>query len=176
MTIVNQTSDAPPDWAAITRDYAEGVLTVNEICAAHSISRSQLYYRSRAENWPLRRAFSRAARRRAQLDLTDRLVTALSLKMSEFENRMSGCAGAALKTAADSERDARTLNTLVRLFEKLKSIDEKSQAAAPLATLARPNKAGTIKRHANDADRIRTELANRFEKLQRELRGEAACE
>lgn len=76
--------------------------------------------------------------------------------MTAFENRLAE--GDA--SAADSERDARTLNTLVRLFDKLKSLDEKAVRRSPVATAATP-----AAKDAIDADRLRCELAQRLAKL-----------
>lgn len=98
-----------------------------------------------------------AARPARKADLSRRLLTALDQKMTEFETRI---ADGATPTAADSERDARTLNTLVRLFEKLRGFGEKSQSRARASDSAAP--AG---KDAHDADRLRNELAQRLERL-----------
>lgn len=188
----------PRDWDAIARDYAAGALTVTEICTLHGVSPSVLYHRANKLRWKKRKrsvapkaapnaaasengaskasAKSPQRKRRAKqpADLTQRLLTALDQKMTEFETRMAE--GASLN-AADSERDARTLNTLVRLFDKLKSFGEKSGAAKKSATpmtsalpastaSAQPSATGT---DAHDADRLRQELAQRLARLGREL-------
>jgi hypothetical protein len=78
---------------------------------------------------------------------------------------------AASATAADSERDARTLNTLVRLFEKLKGLGL-SEAAGRRAQPAKsaPADDSSVK-DAHDADALRGELARRLEKLRGQLGG-----
>jgi transposase-like protein len=178
----------PRDWDAIARDYVAGVLTVTEICTLHGVSSSALYHRANKLRWKKRKggaapkaskaktasrstaASPRKRRAKQPPDLTQRLLTALDQKMTEFETRMAE--GASL-SAADSERDARTLNTLVRLFDKLKSFGEKTGAvkksATPTAsatTSAPTSPSGT---DAHDADRLRHELAQRLERLGREL-------
>ena len=159
------------DWDAIAHDYAAGALTVDEICAAHSVTRSMVYYRAKTRGWQLRRARSQAACRSDEADLTKRLLTALDLKMTQFESRLSEDAAAA--TAADAERDARTLNTLVRLFEKLKGLGGKSAGPAGTRTtkFAATTAATSSRKDAHDADRLRGELARRLETLRGQLGG-----
>jgi hypothetical protein len=82
--------------------------------------------------------------------------------MTDFENRMAE--GGA--SAADTERDARTLNTLFRLFEKLKGMGAQSRSRA-----AAINDADRQVEDAHDADRLRTELAQRLERLRRQIGG-----
>jgi hypothetical protein len=83
-------------------------------------------------------------------------MRALDRKMTAFENRLAESDA----SPADSERDARTLNTLVRLFDKLKSLDEKALRRLPAATVSTP-----AAKEAIDADSIRHSLAQRLERL-----------
>lgn len=155
-------------WAAIARDYAAGALTVAEICTLHNVSASALYRRAAQEGWKMRRETGTASSGRTQgAGLADRLLIALDQKMTEFENRMTQGGGA---TAADSERDARTLNTLVRLFDKLKGFGTKGEADGKAAA-SLPHAATAAGKDAHDADRLRHDLAQRLEKLREGLRG-----
>ena len=164
----NSPSATPRDWAGIARDYAAGALTIAEICALYGVSTSAIYQRAALEGWKKRGHAARASRHRnGAASMTERLLSALDRKMTEFETRIAQCA---TTTAADSERDARTLNTLVRLFEKLKgsggngATDAKAAAApVPAATSAGKD--------AHDADRLRHDLARRLEKLRGGLCG-----
>ncbi len=162
---------SPADWAAIARDYAAGTLRVDDLCILHGVAWSVLYRRIKSEGWPLRNESGRRARRHLRPDLTKRLLVALELKMTQFEKRMIE-AGAPV-TSADSERDARTLNTLVRLFEKLKGFGEKAAAStrSRAATQAAGDPAASAGKDAHDADRLRQELAQRLEKLRAGLGG-----
>jgi hypothetical protein len=147
------------DWAAIQQAYAASASTVDEICAQYKVSRTQLYAYARESGWDLRNASAMSEWRRRQARdkaLAERLMQALDKKMTAFENRLAD--GHA--TPADSERDARTLNTLVRLFEKLRSIDEK--ALRPARPASAPASAA---KDAIDADSLRHSLAQRLEKL-----------
>jgi hypothetical protein len=155
------------DWEAVAHDYAAGALSVAAICAAHSLTRATLYHRAKIDGWPLRRP----GRRRSRADLAKRLLGALELKMTRFENRMADSAASA--TAADSERDARTLNTLVRLFEKLKGLglgEAATRRARPAKSAPAPAEDSSVK-DAHDADALRGELARRLEKLRGQLGG-----
>lgn len=161
--------DDTPDWDAIEREYAANEVTVDGICAVHGITRWQLYHRARNYGWPLRRSSSLAARHRIQTEFAHRLMTALDLKMTQFENRIAEAG-----SAADSERDARTLNTLVRLFEKLKGLSAPAaKTGVRVATLVRraPTAAASTERRDYEADKLRNELAQRLERLRGQIGG-----
>lgn len=91
--------------------------------------------------------------------LTRRMLLALDCKMTEFETRMKRAASANA-TSADSERDARTLGALVRLFDKLKGSGAK---AAPSA--ASPAAGPPARKDHYDADKLRHDLARRLQSL-----------
>lgn len=140
-----------------------------EICAVHGISPPALYYQIKRNGWPLRRPLtppprkkrsSRGGRKSGNATMARRLLTALDQKMTEFENRI-----AEPTTSADSERDARTLNTLVRLFDKLTALGDKRSAARKNAASAKASANSTAGKDAHDADRLRLDLARRLEKL-----------
>lgn len=90
-------------------------------------------------------------------DIIARLYAALDRKMKEIEQRLDADDATG---AADSERDARTLTSLARLYEKivdLEGAEEKSEQH------------GDTSGEGHDADRQREEIAERLERL---LRGE----
>lgn len=156
--------DASSKWAAVAADYAAGELTVAEICTRYGITPKALYTRAREQGWRLRRGRAQTAAsppkrpRRgphaARKALIARLYQALEHKMSEFESRLPNGA----QTAADHERDTRTLNTMVRLFERLSALDEKAGAAS-----------GDDRGDLNgDARALREDLARRLERLRAE--------
>jgi hypothetical protein len=148
-------------WEAIARDYAANALTITDICALHSVSRSAVHRRALKERWVNRAVMtdSPARRRIRERDLGQRLLDMLDRKMTQIENRAAPTGGAA-PTAADAERDARTLNTLVRLFEKLTSLRQKTEAAPKTAAPA-----ASVERGDDGADGLRNALAQRLEKL-----------
>lgn len=162
------------DWAAIAHDYAATALTVSEICALRSVSLSTLYYHAKRDGWIKRSATRRAApigrpailTDNGEADLARRLLTALDQKMTEFETRMTQAAAFPPATAADSERDARTLGTLVRLFDKLKGFSAKAGAGVGAASGSR-----IAGKDNHDADRFRNDLARRLESLRDSIGG-----
>ena len=155
------------DWGAIAHDYAASALSVPELCALYSVSKSVLYRRINRNGWIKRSAKRRAAAHRpptprrpnGEEKLARRLLKALDHKMKELETRMTQ-ADAAPATAADSERDARTLGTLVRLFDRLKGIGAKAAGVTGAPAAGR-----TAGKDHHDADRVRRDLARRLEKL-----------
>jgi hypothetical protein len=153
-----------PDWRAIEQDYGERVLSVNEICALHGIHLKQLYKHIADQGWSRRRKPSKVFTNRPLIstnDMPNRLLRALDLKMTELENRMT--ASTELPSAADCERNVRTLNTLVGLFEKLKK-----QAASDTATQTKAVTGQEGNQAApRDADQLRRELAERLHQLGR---------
>ena len=163
------------DWDAIAHDYAASTLTVSEICALHTVSRAALYGRAMLDGW-IKRSDRRASAvhhppprhlAKGEADLARRLLTALDHKMTDFETRMTQAAAGALPaTAADSERDARTLGTLVRLFDRLKGFGAKTAASAGTAAGSR-----TGGKDFHDADLYRNDLARRLESLRNSIGG-----
>ena len=150
-------------WEAIARDYAANVLTIKDICALHSINPTTLHRRALKEGWINRAVMtdSPARRRTRERDLGQRLLDMLDRKMTQIENRATATsAEGAAPTAADAERDARTLNTLVRLFDKLTTLRQKTEAAAKTAAPT-----ANAERGDDDADRLRNALAQRLERL-----------
>lgn len=156
-----------PDWDAIAHAYAAKVLTVKALSALHGVRRSDLYYHAKRNHWIMRRPAAAcprppsSRRPKGEAALLRRLMTALDRKMTEFETRMTlAAADGAPATAADSERDARTLNTLVRLFDKLKGFGAKATSSKGAAAANR-----TAGKDIHDADRFRNDLARRLERL-----------
>jgi len=89
-----------------------------------------------------------------------RLYAALDHKMREIEHRIERAShdGGEGLSAADSERDARTLTALARLFEKLSNLDTGS------ATDPASKGEASIDKEI-DADRFRLKIAERLEKM-----------
>lgn len=91
-------------------------------------------------------------------DIIARLYAALDRKMKEIEDRLAGEDEG--MSAADSERDARTLTSLARLYEKLSEMEQASEKASTK---------GEVSQKDMNADRQREEIAQRLERL---LQGE----
>lgn len=165
-------------WADIASAYALGKLSVRQICAEYKISAATLYRRASREGWA-RRAQAKASRGQAKASrgrdgrtskpqarggknrLIARLYSALERKMSEFEEKQNEGA----VSAAESERNARTLNTMVRLFERLQAMEDKASAQAGSARRGKDAHPASAPLSASDADRLRSELAQRLARL-----------
>src|SRR5262245_57327704 len=156
---------ADRDWEAIASAYAARDLKVTEICALHAISVTAFYNRARKEGWRNRVAMVDGPKRRKVRthDLGQRLLDALGAGMTAFEQRLAGQGASA--TAADAERDARTLTILVRLFAKLQML---AASEEPARKAARP--ANSAAGGDDDADDLRGALALRLERLRLDLR------
>lgn len=121
-------SDDTQRWREITRAYAEGALTVAQICNRFSVSKGALYDRARIEGWPPRRDRGRTRTAKPKTagpdwdQVAHRLYGALERKISELEQVMADRQEPF--DASNRERDARTLNGLVRTFEKLREMDQ----------------------------------------------------
>lgn len=164
-----------PDWDAIRRDYEAGQRTVEEICVEHQVQRRRFYTERQQQGWTLRRPKGPAPARAhcKQRSLAGRLVNALDRKMRQFERRLEMAAGNG--NAADSERDARTLNTLARLCEKLTALQAADAASSAghrhRGGSAAPASAATEDTTLHDQERLRGELARRLDTLRTQIGG-----
>ncbi len=143
-------------WADIARAYAGGTETVAAIAARHGIDRGVIIRRAQIDGWPRRRAPSHAPRaptERAQAALMRRLFNAIKTKLKHLETSMKS--GKAI-SAADSERQTRQINHLIRSFETVTELAR-----------ARDNAAGAAAASASaaDAERMRAEIAERLERV-----------
>ena len=164
-------SDDTQRWREIARAYAEGTQTVAQICTQFSVTKGALYDRARIEGWPRRRDRGHARTAKSKTAGPDwdrvalRLYGALERKISELEEVMSGSEEAF--DASNRERDARTLNGLVRTFEKLREMDgQRAVSAEPgnaAGELQGPQTGPTAA--ADDHADLRAELAARIARL-----------
>jgi hypothetical protein len=92
-----------------------------------------------------------------------RFYAALDMKMREIENRIERASrsGAEELKAVDSERDARTLTALARLFEKLTELDGAESGSGKNSNREEDNLAGK----EIDAERFRREIADRLTRM-----------
>jgi hypothetical protein len=94
-------------------------------------------------------------------DMVKRLLKALDKRLTLLETRMAPDAepGKAMQSAADAERDARTLSGLARLYAKLVELDDAARAGGKGKT------DGSKPEATDDADRLRRDLALRLQRL-----------
>jgi len=154
----------PPDWPAILRAFRDRDCAVAEFCRRNGISASSLYRRLAAEARQAQaRKPARGGRRRKRCvaavpvkgrgGLFARLSRALDEKMTEFETAIRAQEP---RSPADAEREARTLLSLMRMFERLNALQPNMGKGS--ADPANP-------RLDADADAIRRQLAERLERL-----------
>lgn len=172
---------APLDWEGIRHAYVFGDWSLRRIADAFGTSSKTLTKRAQAGGWirevgtkPLPRGRKprppgvpgaprpnvREARARR---IVSGLYAALDEKMRQIEERMAKAqeAGAEAPSAADAERDARTLSGLARLYAKLVELDDGAQSAG-----GREQDQATAALEATDnADRLRRDLALRLQRL-----------
>lgn len=152
----------------IAEEYTSRKLSVKALCQHYGITRNQLYKKARENNWPGRskkkpqdkkqstHALISATQRRESLLL--RLYSALNQELETLEKRLAMPDDTC---ASEHERYARTLTSLVRLFDKLIEIEAQDAARGT----SNQTTDQTAIKHNEDAERLRTELAARLERL-----------
>ena len=166
------------DWDKIEHAYIHGDWSLDRIADAYGSSDRTIGARAKKYGWVRlvgtkrlpsgRRARLPGAKRptRATVDqlrrraMIRRLLEVLDGKLTEFETRMAEAqAIGAPPSAADSERDARSLTALARLYAKLVELDEAAK---------QPSEQGSdtaTRRTGDDADQLRRDLALRLQQL-----------
>lgn len=182
--------DAP--WGEIRACYGDASLSVAKLAERFGVSVGAIRYRARRDGWPKRRRCAVAAKARREKqnhqvavvstgderrgdgkqqekrnsirretehvsreDVVARLYRAIVRKLTRLEKRMEGDGDV---SPADSERETRELSSMVRSFEKITDV------GADLAKERKP-KGRQRGRDANDAERMRVEIAQRLERL-----------
>jgi hypothetical protein len=155
-----------------------GDWSLQRIADAHGVSQTAVIQRAKKHGWvrlvgtkrlrpgprpgkpKAKRAAAEEIRRR---DIVRRLLEALDKRLIHLEKRMAPDAesGDVAQSAADAERDARTLSGLARLYAKLVELDDSA------STKGEPDqdKSVTKPEATDDADRLRRDLALRLQRL-----------
>ena len=149
-------------WASVRQRYEAGKESVSAIAAEAGYSVQALVSRARAGGWRLRGSTSRKAI--GTRETIARLKALLQQRLGDLETQIGALGQAA--TAATSERDIRSMNTLVRTLEKVLELERKDRAQR--------SKQRKQQRQFDDAER--EALAEKLEGLRRELAGEAIAE
>ncbi len=129
------------DWEGIKQAYIHGDWSLRRIGDFHGASEHQIRAEAKRNKWvrlvgtkPLRRAAKVPEAKPDELrrrDMVRRLLDALDKRLLQLEARMApdAEAGGETQSAADAERDARTLSGLARLYAKLVELDTGDQVA-----------------------------------------------
>lgn len=139
------------DWLQVRRDYEAGLLPVAQIAAAAGINSNKLTAQARREGWALRGK----ARIKTQgtRETIARLKALLQRRLAELESQLGTLGEEA--DAASSEREIRSMNTLVRTLEKVLELERKDRAG----------RARRRHEHKRFDDAERDALARRLEAL-----------
>ena len=158
--MTKQASDAPAtDWAAVRRAYVNDGVAVREICRIHAIQAQTLYRRARQEGWPRRRPSEGDGSEDASLRLLARLRRIAEDQIAEVEARRATRAGAT--PSGEPERDARILNELVKLIERIAAIEAKHQV----------RRDGSLEGSQTDRAQRRADLADKLIAMLEQDRG-----
>lgn len=147
-------------WAVVRQRYEEGRDAVSVIAAELGLTAQALAARARAQGWTLRRPASQKSIGTRQT--IARLKMLLQQRLGDLENQLGELGEKA--TAATSERDIRSMNTLVRTLEKVLELERKDRAQR--------SKQRKQQREFDDAER--DALAEKLEGLRQEMADEAA--
>ena len=159
------------DWDAVRHDFLYSGMSQRRIAWKHGTTAGTLRKYMRDGGWeriaplerlPTRRLSpatgeppTRGQKRRARM--VKRLFAALEAKIAALEARMTNTNDSGHESAADVERDTRSLNTLAQLYAKLVALDDTNDRSGPPS----PTKDNT------DADGLRRDLADRLARLDR---------
>lgn len=112
---------AGPDWLAVKSDWLHGRLRNAEICSRHDITPEELAARRKAEGWkrPTAKSLSTAG-------AIARLKDLLHRRLADLETQLATI-GADVSAAA-SEREIKSINTLVRTLEKVLELERRHRS------------------------------------------------
>jgi uncharacterized protein YjcR len=145
---------AAPDWAKLRQDYESGARRAAEIAAAAGVSWQKLMAIARRDGWTPQAGMR--PKHEATRATLKRLKGLLQQRLAGLETQIAGLGAEA--DAAVSERDIRSVNTLVRTLEKVLELERKDRAA----------RAKRRRHHRQFDDAEREALAQKLEGLRRE--------
>lgn len=181
----NKRTTNPSLWDAIKLAYTDTSKTVQAICEQYNVKPHQLYRKVRSENWPLRTEIKnrkskalivRGTKHKTSGQLDDNLkkqirTTSHNNNIETLEENlhslvldlMQRIAERKSDSSVSQDRDARTLSSLVRTYEKLKDLEQKTKIKQ------RGSDNSALGELENNADTCRDEIAAKLEKLIKSL-------
>ena len=173
-------------WDEIARSYLETAEPLAELAQRFGISFQRIVAQAKTQGWPARRLtrvskgeiqgkpnkpqpplLARPEKSETKEALHTRLHNLLAHHIADAEDRLA-CIGTGVEqsTAADRERDARTLSSLIRTLEKLIELDDRRAAdAKSLLAEQKLEQQSNAEGEMSDAEDMRTELDRRFRRL-----------
>jgi hypothetical protein len=100
-----------------------------------------------------------------------RLFSWLDARLELLERQPATPAGDDAPSAAEQERQARTMSSLIRVYEKLLEIEARSAGDEPAGRRRRKGRGGDEGSHGNEAERRRRDLAQRIDRLRQQAAG-----
>lgn len=165
------------NWIEIQKAYEDKTQTVKEICEQYNLKQSELYKYAKENNWPLRskkkKNFSSKQTELSKKESQNRHLKTLTNKQTQLRkptetlqdalefitmDLMQRIQQRTIESEADHDKDARTLSSLVRTYEKLKEM-KTSKSSNQKGEQQHP----PIKKADEDAKR--REIATSLEKL-----------
>ncbi|MBN4046367.1 hypothetical protein JYU02_00020 [bacterium AH-315-P15] len=144
------------DWDGVAAAYTEGTATLKEIGAEFDVTAGSICHRAKLEGWPARARVTKRSRKPGAT-FEWRLARALDKQIAELEERWADGEAA---DAVLAEKEARTLNVLIRTAEKLKELE--------VMTLKKSGAKGDKENQGAarlDRKRLRETLERRLDKL-----------
>ena len=114
---------AKPDWAAAEKLVRRGGVPYDAICARFGIPRKEFDARRKAEGWK-----RKLVKTENTAQTIRRLKDLLHKRLADLEGQLAAI-GADV-SAAESEREIKSMNTLVRTLEKVLELERKHSASA----------------------------------------------
>ena len=144
-------------WQQARENYEDPAQNLNAIAESLGVSRFTLVQEARKRGWKLRSAKKNTGTRAT----IQRFKELLQKRLAQLEGQL-GVVGEEV-SAADSEREIRATNVLVRTLQKVLELERKDRA----------HRARKIKERQKFDDAERDELAARIEKIQDDCMAEA---
>lgn len=158
-----------PDWTAIRAVWVAGAMPLAEMARAHDVPWQTIKARARREAWPapgsapvspVEAEPTAQGKRASARQLASRLRDLIEREIADIEIEKSG-----KRAAADQERAARRLASLVRSLDKLNEIDHADKARRDARAAAR----------ATQEEDHRAELESRLARLADVMAAEAGA-
>ncbi|GAA6213025.1 hypothetical protein NBRC116602_27660 [Hyphomicrobiales bacterium 4NK60-0047b] len=166
------------NWTEIQKAYEDKTQTIKEICGQYNLKQSELYKYAKANNWQLRskkkKNLTSKQTELSKKESQNRHLTTLTTKQTQLRkptetlqdalefitmDLMQRIQQRTIESEADHDKDARTLSSLVRTYEKLKEMKTAPQSSNQKGE----QKHSPIKKADEDAKR--REIATSLEKL-----------
>ena len=176
---------SPAQWDEIERAYLETTEPLADLGQRFGISFQRIVAHAKGQKWPPRRIprpskdevhgmpdrptplLRGQGKAETKEGLHARLHNLLAHHITDAEDRLASIgAGEEQSTAADRERDARTLSSLIRTLEKLIELDDRRATDAKNAIAEQKLAQQTnAEGETGDAEDMRAELDRRFRRL-----------